>query len=151
MFNTQINTINDLEYKLMIEMGFSVDQDHRLLDQDFGTFVFFNGRYIKAKLNGVEPFINKHTVYFDPVGNVKFMRQLFQYYMAKIQRVDNRYFSVFYPIFNQKNGSGCIEVKNENECYKSEYYYNESLRYIDIIFRISGEILDLSKFDFKVR
>ncbi len=151
MFITAINNINDLEYKLMMEIGLSVDNEHRLIDQDFGTFVFLNGKYIKAKLNGVEPFINRHTIYFDPVGNVKFMRHLFQYYMTKINKLDNKYFSVFYPIFNQENGTGCLEVKNENEYYKSEYYYNESLRYIDIIFRISGEVVDLRMFDSKVR
>ena len=86
MFKTQIRNINELEYKLLMEIGLDIDTEHRLVDQDFGTFVFFNGKHIKAKRNGIEPFINKHTVYFDPVGNVKFMRQLFQYYINKINQ-----------------------------------------------------------------
>lgn len=150
MFKTQIRNINELEYKLLMEIGLDIDTEHRLVDQDFGTFVFFNGKHIKAKRNGIEPFINKHTVYFDPVGNVKFMRQLFQYYINKINQLDGVYFPVFFPIFNQENRTGCIEMKNEEGSFRSEYYHNETLRYIDMIFRISGEILDLRQFDFVV-
>ena len=152
IMTSAINTIDDLEQKLMMEIGLSVDLEHTVTDQDFGTYLSLHGKYIKAKRNGIEPFVNRHSsIYFDPVRNVKFMRYLFQYYMTKIQKLDNRYFSVFFPTYNQETGAGCIDIKNETESYRSKYYYNEALRYIDIIFRISGEEIDLTKFDSKVR
>lgn len=144
-----LNIMNeaDLEYNLLLELGLSVDSSHYLMDQDYGTFVFFNGKHIKAKRNNIEPFVNKHEVYFDPIRNVKLMRNLFQYYINKIYNLDNRYFSVFFPIYN-KNGPGALEIKNATECYRSGNYNNESLRYIDLIFKISGEEhVDLSNFD----
>lgn len=141
----------ELEYKLLSELGLGVDVNHYLIDQDYGTFVFFNGKHIKAKRNNVEPFVNRHEVYFDPIRNVKLMRNLFQYYISKIHSLENRYFSVFFPIYNE-NAPGALEIKNTTECYRSKCYNNESLRYIDLIFRISGDIdIDLTNLDFPVR
>lgn len=143
--------MNELEYELLLAIGLSVDSNCNLIDQDYGTIVYLNGKNIKAKRGAIEPFIRRTDVYFDPVNNVKLMRTLFQYFINKINDLDNRYFSVFFPVFKD-NGSTAIEIKSETESFRSDYYYNESLRYIDLIFKISGyEYVDMKKYDFKVR
>lgn len=144
---------DDLIYVLMNEIGLGIDAEHYVIDQDYGTRVFLNGKAIKAKLNGVEPMIRRNEVYFD-IDNIKFIRYLFQYYIVKLQKFDNRYFSVFYPV-NVNNGCGAIEIKNESEVYRSNIYHNECLRYIDLILKMSGGInsnMDLKPLDYcKVR
>lgn len=138
--------MNELLYKLMNEVGLSVDDQYNLVDQDYGTVVFLNGKVIKAARNGLEPFVSRQEVYFNPIENVKLMRMLFQYYIKKLNVFDNKYFPLFYPISNDK-GMGGFEIKNDKEIYRSNYYNNECLRYIDLIFRMSGENVDLSSFD----
>lgn len=144
--------MNDLEYQLILAMGLSVDTNNNLIDQDYGTIVYLNGKNIKAKRGPVEPFIRKTDIYFDPVNNVKLMRSLFQYYINKITELDNRYFSVYFPVFGSENGLVAIEIKNERESYRSDYFFNESLRYIDLILKISGyDYINVKDYDFKVR
>lgn len=143
--------MNELEYQLLLAIGLSVDVNHNLIDQDYGTIVYLNGKNIKAKRGSIEPFIRKTDVYFDPINNVKLMRTLFQYFINKINNLDNRYFSVFFPV-SKENGLISIEIKSELECFKSDYFYNESLRYIDLIFKISGyDYINIKQYDFKVR
>lgn len=143
--------MNDLEYQLLLTIGLSVDTNHNIIDQDYGTIVYLNGKNIKAKRGSVEPFIRKTDIYFDPLNNMKLMRSLFQYFINKINDLDNRYFSVFFPVYGD-NGLVSVEIKSETESFKSDYFYNESLRYIDLIFKISGyDHINLKPYDFKVR
>lgn len=143
--------MNDLEYQLLLAIGLSVDTNHNLIDQDYGTIIYLNGKNIKSNRGTIEPFIRKTDVYFDPINNVKLMRTLFQYFINKINDLDNRYFSVFFPVYKD-NGLISIEIKSELESFKSDYFYNESLRYIDLIFKISGyNFIDVKQYDFKVR
>lgn len=137
---------NELLFKLRSEIGLSIGQDFSILDQDYGTIVFLHGKTLKGGFNNQEPRITYNDIYFDPINNVKLMRTLFQYYVNKIRELENRYFSVFYPVFGD-NGLGSMVIKNETEVYKSRYYHNEALRYIDLIFKISGNDYDLSNFD----
>lgn len=143
--------MNDLEYQLLLTIGLSVDANHNLIDQDYGTIVYLNGKNIKVKRGPVEPFIRKTDIYFDPLNNMKLMRSLFQYFINKIHDLDNRYFSVFFPVYGD-NGAIAIEIKSETESFKSDYFHNESLRYMDLIFKISGyDHINLKQYDFKVR
>lgn len=149
---TNIQTQADLEYQLLLEMGLGVDSNFNLIDQDFGTQIFFNAKNVKVIVNGVQPQLNKRTdILFDPINNVQLMRNLFQYYIKKLE-TEGSVFTVYYPVQGSTPGQAKVEIKDTQLIpYSSKYYFNECLRYIDLIMVLNeDENVDLSMFDARI-
>lgn len=143
--------MNNLVIKLMQEIGLDVNSLNNVVDQDYLTVLTYETKILKYSLDGVPFPINYFTsYYFNPLFDVKLMDYLFKYYLGKLDNLDERAFSIFYPV-NSKDGTGYIEIKETNgNIYRSKSYRNICLRYIDLLFRISGEEkVDLSQYDIK--
>lgn len=149
---TNIQTQAELEYQLLMEMGLGVDSNFNLIDQDFGTQIFFNSKNVKVIVNGVQPQLNMKTdILFDPLNNVQLMRNLFQYYIKKLES-EGTVFTVYYPVQGHIQGQAKVEIKDTQLMpYSSKYYFNECLRYIDLIMVLNeDENVDLTMFDARI-
>lgn len=139
--------LNNLTYQIMCEIGLEIDNEMRVVDQDFGNVIMFKGKSLKASNDPLrEPFIGRNDIFFDPVNNFKLMSGLFQYYIQKLSNLEGRYFNIFYPV-QLPSGKTYIEIKENMNPIRSGSYFNPCIAYIDLIFRLNGEEYDLSVYD----
>lgn len=140
-----------LIYKLIREMGLDITDNNIVIDQDFKNVLYFNNRVLKYNyMVSIRNQIDINTeIYFDPLNNKSLMNFLFVYYLRKLSILDNYHVSAYYTVdsmvdYNKK----AIETKNGLNVIRSNYYYKDTLRYIDMILRLSGEpIINLSQYD----
>ena len=131
---------------LMHEIGLDVDKENNIVDQDNGQPIHFNGKELKYNLGEKKIPIGRNDIGFNPIDDTKVMSHLFSFYLDKKQEEDGTYFPVYFTV-NNSNGKTALQLKGENTI-KSEYFKNESLKYIDAILKINGtEDLDLSSID----
>lgn len=138
--------MNDLNYKLMCDIGLDLDNNMNIIDQDFGNIIMIKGKALKASLNNIEPFIGGGDILFDPMNNYKLMANLFSYFIQKTQSTEDRYFNVFYPVQGSDNKTA-MEIKENMTVIRSGFYSNPCIAYIDLVFRINDEVYDLSMYD----
>lgn len=139
--------MKNLVYKIMNEIGLDIDDQNRIYDQDTGNIINFNQKALVYNFHyDINPGFNE--ILFDPINNRNIMVNLFSYYLKKLEVIENRYFMAFYQVENH-NHKKAVEIKaNVNEIIGSNYYANECLGYIELIFKLNNELLDLSSFDF---
>lgn len=141
-----MNYDKELSDILMREIGLDIDSNQCIIDQDTGIPLEYNGKKIVYEGNR-----SKTSVPFDPLNNTKMMSHLFSYYTEKVAEEDGRYFSAFYQV-NDSATKNHLEAKDESSglVIKSEPYVNDTLKYADLILKINGVEMDLSKKDKKM-
>lgn len=142
--------MNELNIRIMKEIGLEINDHNYIIDQDNGTELMMNGKYLISERGKTN--VRDNSIIFDPKNNKKQMVNLFSYYTNKISEEDGVEISVFYPSIN-KDGSGSITlVDDNNDEIKSKNYYNDCLKYADLIFQLSGDTnVDLSEYDSIIR
>ena len=140
--------MKNLVYKLMNEIGLDIDDQNRIYDQDTGNVINFNQKTLVYNFH-IEIRPNFNELLFDPICNRNIMVTLFSYYLKKLEMMENKYFMAFYQLENNTTHKKAIELKaNANEKIQSKFYANECLGYIELVFKLNNESLDLSQFDF---
>lgn len=148
---TRYNTIEDLTYAILNEIGLSIGQDGFLYDQDTRAVLTCGNKQIKASINPAQPvFPSEYTVVFDPF-NFKIMNYFMSYYANKEESAGNFRINAFSYQDNglrgQDNRTG-IRVKFAGgQTIESYYYRNKALKFCDIILRLGGMNPDLTNLD----
>ena len=154
-----LNTMEDLVFALICEIGLGITPEGFLYDQDTGIILQYNGMQIKASVNRNAPAIATNIVAaFDPVFDPKIMQVMLGYYAKKCEELG--YLTVVaitenvedIPSYNNFDNlhtkRGRITVSLEDgRVLSSNYYYQKGLKYSDIILRMGGNNVDLQKFD----
>lgn len=123
----EINTI------IMNEVGLEIGDDNIVRDQDNGSPIQCNERYITPP--GVDG--GYGTVEFDPHNNRKLMNSIFGYFLDKYSEETGIEASAFYN--KRKDNGECIECKmSDNTVITSQPYKKDSLKYTDIIIQLNG-------------
>ena len=148
------NTIQDLIFALLNEIGLSIDRDNVLIDQDNGgQRIYFGGKLIKCSVDPNNPVYSSDVaVVFDPINDMKLMTTILAYYLEK-ERVLGESYPIAYS-FNDRDKQGpsnmIVKIQtSENGITEvvSNFYYNRCLKISDIILRMGGHYCDLSNFD----
>ena len=154
-----INTLEDLVYALISEIGLGITPDGLLYDQDSQQILQYNGLQIKASINPNAPAIATNIyAAFDPVFDPKMMQTMLGYYAQKSEAMG--YFSAIaitesineVPKYNNfdhlrtKKSRVTVSLEDGRIC-SSDYYYQKGLKYSDVILRLGGHDVDLHKFD----
>ncbi len=156
----QLNTVEDLVYHLLNEIGLGINEQGFVYDQSTEKEILFQGKQIKASINPLYPAIpNDLYSIFDPVFDGKFMSMMLGYYLKKCeangdlnplsiadQTLDPAPHMIANPVKTKKTRVAVIcEPRKE---YVSEYYYQKGLKYSDMILRLGGlSICNLWMFD----
>lgn len=132
--------------KVLQEIGLEVDEDGRLIDDETGSSIMFKGKLLKVNNVG------KNDILYDPLENPAMMGKLFTYFLNKNEKetgVGTRTFG--YGNSNKKDKSYIELKKEDNSVVRSKSYYNDSLKYAEIIFKMNSDIYDedLSPLDAK--
>ena len=137
----------DLNRRLMMEVGFDVGNHRRLVDQDTGTEIKFEGRYMVAP----DSKSGRNSVEFDPVNNVKQMSSIFGYYNQKVacESDGQEEIKTYFPVeTDASTGKGYIEARTQDGVIRSNEYVSDSLKYVDLIMKMNGATnVDLSEYD----
>lgn len=138
----------EIAYAIMQEVGLDVDKYNHLVDQDTNTTLKFDGKFITSPGSST----TRSGMEFNPMGNVKMASHIFGYYADKLEQEDDgTKVNISYSVdTDEKTGKGYLEVRDEdNNSLRSKEYCNDSLRYADMIFRLSGENddIDFSAYD----
>ena len=126
----------DIKRKLMEEVGLSINKRGEYIDQD--TLQALRIRNKVAK----EYNVRRNEVHFDPLTNQRHSEELLKY-------CDNKddFNIMAYGTTQEKNGKYSCTVATRNNKITSESYNNPALCYIDSIFKLYGEQVDLSEID----
>ena len=119
-----------LGFDLSIETGILMDQD------------YMKPVYIYDKILLYRPDLSctdrRKEIIFNP-SDKRQLKMIFNFYLKKIKMFDDRETTMFFDFLDEnKNTHTCIAF-GDGERICSDSYYNESLRYIDLIFKIAGQ------------
>lgn len=136
------NLINKI---IMQEIGLGVDNYQKIIDQDTRETLLFKEKNMKySSQNNV--LIGRNDMIFDPINNRFLMMSLFDHFATKIEEEDGKYISIYYDV-NGENGSA-LEAVVDGEKITSDYYNNDSLKYLDIIMQLNdAENISLKQYD----
>lgn len=108
--------------------------------------IYFNERMLKYNPNG---FTLVHTgeIMFDPLNNFKQAQQIFSIFLQFQEEDEGLYTQMFYDEKNTEDKTR-IFLRTDIGNFASQYYYNISLGYLELVLSLSGIIVDnLMEFD----
>lgn len=138
----------EMYYNLFNEIGLGINAQQYLYDQDTGIVLRYKDKYLKASTT-IEPiYAGKSDIVFDPSSNFNCMVTLFGYFIEKIRSTDDFPYKAQYVEDNDDRTKQRLVVQTTNGTeYKSEFYNNLYLGFIEVIFQISGFPVNLMNFD----
>ena len=106
----------------------------------------FNERVLKYNPNGFT-LVHNGEIMFDPLNNFKQAQQLFSIFLQFQEEDEGLYTQMFYDEKNAMEQTR-IFIRTDQGNYASQYYYNISLGYLELILSMSGIMVDnLFEFD----
>lgn len=110
--------------------------------------IIFDERVLKYNPNGFT-LVHKGEVQFDPLNNYKQTRILFSIFLQFQEEDEGLYTQMFY---DEKDPQDELRtrafMRTNNGNFASQYYYNISLGYIELILALSGVLVEnLYEFD----
>lgn len=138
---------NEIIIREIINMlGLEILTDGKIYDIDKFSHLIYNGGGLYTNISGthISPLVHRRDSLFDPVNDGKLSRYLLQVLLSKEQEDNDLYVitqcSSMQPIFN--NPSKIYKVRGElttnNGKFVSDYYYRDSLQYIDLMYKLTG-------------
>jgi hypothetical protein len=146
------DSLGELYYDLFTEIGLAIGPDQYLYDQDTRQPLVFKEKYIKASITGEPVYPGRNDIVFDPAGNYALISTLFGYYLDKAIRSEDGdmvggYIAHYIDDDDEKMKQRVVVRSSTRGDISSAYYYNIYLAYIDCIFKVAGDNVDLSNFD----
>jgi len=144
--NNNEKLIND---QILMELGFEIGQNKRIIDSDTCQPVQMNGKFLIAPgCTG-----SRITQEFDAYTNPKMMEKLFDYFT---QKEGNENISAVYHVYDGKDKTtGSVECTiregSITKTIKSESYHADSLKYLDLMRKLNGtnDNLNLKDMDYQ--
>lgn len=108
--------------------------------------IYFNERMLKYNPNGFT-LVHNGEVMFDPLNNFKQAQQLFSIFLQFEEEDNGLYTQMFYDEKNSEDKTRIFMRTNLGN-FASQYYYNISLGYLELILVMSGIMVEnLLEFD----
>lgn len=108
--------------------------------------IFFNDRMLKYNPNGFT-LVHNGEVMFDPLNNFKQAQQIFSIFLQFQEEDEGLYTQMFYDEKNAEEKTR-IFLRTDQGNYASQFYYNISLGYIELVLAMSGIMVEnLAEFD----
>lgn len=150
---------NRFTAKILEEIGLEIGPYGSVVDQDTGLSLQFNGKNLKTGSGDSPARIHLSDILFNPIGDLKQMRNLFSYYIKKEEAENpNRVSGMFFQLprnDGETSGAMVLQYTDKDEGLlkeiQSKKYCNESLCYADLMMQYNGEEnVDLSEYDFPI-
>lgn len=117
-----------------------------IVSQSTREQIFFNEKMLKYNPNGFT-LVHNGEIMFDPLNNFKQAQQLFSIFLQFQEEDEGLYTQMFYDEKNLEEKTR-IFIRTDSGNFASQYYYNISLGYLELILAISGiAVENLNDFD----
>lgn len=135
----------DLIFDLLRQVGLCSDKHSFLVDEDYSTNVMMLGpKMVKYSYNNYVKIDRSKEVFYNPIENVKLMLNTFSFYMGKLSE-DDKYFNVYYV--DKVDETYSVVLEGDTGKYRTRFYNNLSLAYIEMIYLLNGHDQDLTSLD----
>lgn len=141
----------ELLYELFNTLELKVRPDGTVMDENNGNIIAFNGKMCKATIDPSQiHYPGENEIDFDILGNIRLTTMLFGYYMEK--RIQSGLpFRSYYNTEKKDDNEikyTCITVVYDHlSGINSDYYHNKCLAFIQLLFNMEEEEVDLHNFD----
>lgn len=132
---------------MMDELGLYASADGVVCDQDNDSPISINGKTLIYPSNPEVTINKRNDILFDPLNNPSLSKHLFGFYVeCRSEAKVDSFYSM--PGLDIKD-KGIIRAEaNDEVVAESGSYYNDAVKYCDIIMRMNGEESpNLNKFD----
>lgn len=132
-----VMTKDDFNNKILQNIGLEIDEDNCIIDEETGDRLQIRGKYIKTEV-GEQDY---NCIEYNPLENPTMMNKLFGYFLDKNEKetgVGTRVYS--HSTTNKKEKGHVILIQEDETTITSGNYYNDSLKYADIIFKMNSAI-----------
>ena len=110
-----------------------------VVSQSTNGEIYFNERMLKYNPNGFT-LVHNGEIMFDPLNNFKQAQQLFSIFLQFQEEDEGLYTQMFY---DEKMGDKTrIFIRTDQGNFVSQYYYNISLGYLELILAMSGVMVE---------
>lgn len=130
----------ELNSMLLRALGYEVDYNGTVRDQDTGTRISFRNKILKCSTDGSYIPLHSRDMLFDPIVNRGLCEQLFITFMHKEETDNGIYMHMYYTSPHPKNTSIMrVEVLLESDSgqkkwiQRSAYYTLPSYCYLDLV------------------
>lgn len=125
---------------LLLAIGFSVNENGYIIDTDTYTRFEFNGKHIRTTLFG-NPITHYGDIELD-IFNTRLMVTLLNFIMSRSTSEDGIYYRLYHEekINDSKTNlqKSRLVIGSSNGNINTEYYFNDSFKYIESMFKISN-------------
>lgn len=150
---TRLKQERELNNDILRVSGFMIDSNTcNVLDEETFESVVLNGKNMRYSPDGKSHALYHSDAIFNPIENRKQAGDLFKLFLSKEEEENGFYCKTFYDKRDKEDEQkASIEMRTDEGIFQSDYYYNESLRYIDLMMKISNydSNIDLHKLDFR--
>lgn len=151
-FTNQFETVEELNYNLLNALECSVRPDGTIMTPLAKQPLKFGDKVLIASIdpNNIH-YPGEGQILFDPLNNLKMVISIFGLFMDKLRVFDEREILSWYP--NEKVDENKIIYTSlsikfaDNSIVSSKYYINKTLPYIELMFQLAEEDVNLSNFD----
>ena len=142
-------TLNEYVFRLI---GLELDNQYNVIDQDTRYQLQINGKFIKYFFGNNPEVLDFNDKIFDAVHDSYTMNFLISYYIEKLKMEGSDiYIHSYHPVLNKMDRTSALEFKGECEGRPfqtiTKFYKNDCLKFIEGLFILSGDGIDLSKED----
>ena len=122
-------------------IGFSVEKDGYLINGDTCNRFEFNGSYIRSTLHG-NTITNHWYIEFD-IYKLRLMHNLLNFIVNRSSIEDGIYYRLYHEdrkVIDKTNNltKSNLTIGNSNADIITDYYNNDSYKYIEAMFRVSN-------------
>lgn len=137
---------NEIIIREIVNMlGLEILTDGKIYDVDKFTHLIYNGGGLYTNISGthISPLVHRRDSLFDPINDGRLSKYLLQVLLSKEQEDNDLYVitqcSNTIPVANiPKIYKFRGELTTNNGDFKSDYYYRDSLQYIDLMYKLTG-------------
>lgn len=136
-----INSMNLIETEIL--MLLELETRNNIVIDTNGQPLVYQNKFINFPKNSIQ---DKNIITFDIFNNTRLMQFLFTIYIRNYQINNNIQIQQFFltPLTPEGYGSVVIRSEQLKSDITSNIYYNESIRYIDLILRNEGSMILMS-------
>lgn len=152
-YGVMFDDVYELNYNIMSSIGIEIYPDGSLYDPDRDTTISYDGKIMKATINPLDiKYAGQGECIFEPLTNVRQMTTLMGYVIDKKVEMEEITFQAWYPEEMEDPITGWkfsnITIKTEEgDRISTHYYYNKCLKFIEAIFILGEQEVNLLNFD----
>ena len=149
---TRIKQEKELNQDILRVSGLVIDPSCNVIDEETFETVVLNGKRMRYSPDGRSHALYRTDAIFNPIENRKQANDLFKLFLTKEEEDNGFYCKSYYDKRDETDEQkSAVEMRTDDGVLRSDTYYNECLRYIDLMMQISNyeSKVDLHKMDFK--